>query len=80
MKDTYVAIVVLEKYTKKWYHSGPWEKNGWLTDRGAVVSPFQIYIPLDDEPRALISNSKIIRKRFSSCIENGRKEENNTKE
>ena len=75
VKDTYVAIIVLEKYTKKWYHSGPWEKNGWLADRGlSVVSPFQIYLWMMSHGH-VISNSKIIRKRFSSCIENGRKEE-----
>lgn len=52
----------------------------WVVNRqGSVWGLSLSDIPLDDEPRALISNSEIIRKRFSSCIENGRKE-NNTKE
>lgn len=61
VKDIYVAIIVLGKYTKSGI-TQPWEKNGWLTDRGlSVVSPFQIYLWMSHGH--VISNSKIIRKK-----------------
>lgn len=50
VKDIYVAIIVLEKYTKKWYHSALGEK--WVVNRqGSVCGLSLSDIPLD-EPRA----------------------------